>query len=228
MAENCSWDSIPSSGSGEMSDFLRLQSGNSYKIRPLLDPVKFFKYFHKNAGKLKTAICGKPDACTVKDKHPELKKPSLRYAAYVIDRADGKVKILEAPQTVFRPIGASLEMTGKNPGGVGDGSDWYIKVTGQGLNTKYDVGFIEHSPLSAEEKALVKDTLKDDNGEFDKEKLNKLYKVDTPAEIEEKLFGDGLGDSGEPATVNPQATQAAQAAPTAAAAQGGGDYQQDW
>lgn len=185
MAEFCAWDSIPTSGGGEKSDFLRLESGKSYKIRPIFSPVKFFKYFHKHDGRLRTAVCAKPDTCPVRDKHPELKKPSLRFAAYVIDRADGNVKILEAPQTVFRPIGASLEMTGKNPGGGKDGSDWYIKVTGKGLNTTYDVGFIEPSPLTPEERDDIKEAL-----DGDKEKLQKLYKIDTPQEIEEKLFGE--------------------------------------
>ena len=197
MADTCSWDSIPSSGgNGEKSDFLRLESGKSYKIRPVFEPVKFFKYFHKNQqGKLRIAICAKPDTCPVRDKHPELKKPALRFAAYVIDRADGKVKILEAPQSVFRPIGASLEMTGKNPGGGADGSDWYVKVRGKGLNTTYDVGFIERTPLSQEERDLIKEAL-----DGDSKKLQKLYKIDTPEEIEEKLFGEWKKDEESKAT----------------------------
>jgi len=224
MADTCSWDSIPSSGSGEMSDYLRLQSGNSYKIRPVFEPVKFFKYFHKNAGKLKTAICGKPDACTVRQAHPELKKPSLRFAAYVIDRADGKVKILEAPQTVFRPIGASLEMTGKNPGGGADGSDWYIKVSGTGLNTVYDVGMIGPSPLSQEERDLIKEALGGD-----KEKLKSLYTVDTPEQIEEKLFGDPNASGGSSASTQAPVVvaQAPPSAPTATASPAS-DFDQEW
>ncbi len=219
MADTCSWDSIPSSGGGEMSDFLRLQSGNSYKIRPIFEPVKFFKYFHKNAGKLKTAICGKPDSCKVRQDHPELKKPSLRFAAYVIDRADNKVKILEAPQTVFRPIGARLGLTGQNPGGGKDGSDWQITVTGTGLNTTYAVDYIEQTPLTQEERDLIKEAL-----DGDKEKLKKLYKIDTPEQIEEKLFGDG---SSTPApTAAPSAAPSPAAAPVASST--GDDFDQEW
>ena len=222
MAEQCSWGSIPSSGSGEMSDFLRLQSGNSYKIRPVFEPVSFFKFFHKNNGKLRTAIVDKNQITVVCDAHNELKKPSLRFAAYVIDRADGKVKILEAPQTVFRPIGASLEMTGKNPGGGKDGSDWYIKVSGTGLTTKYDVGMIGPTPLTGEERATIKEALKGDDGEFDKDKLKKLYKVDTPAEIEAKLFGEGEGGSSAPAQTASNPVEA----PVATG--GGEDFDQEW
>ncbi len=185
MTEKCTWGSIPSSGSGEASDFLKLVSGRTYKVRPLFDPVKFFKYFHSEEGRLRTAICDKPDTCPVRLKHPELKKPSLRFAAHVIDREDGKVKIMEAPQSVFRPMGANFEMTGNNPGGGADGSDFYIKVSGQKLNTTYDVGPIKQTPLTPEEKALIKEALGGD-----KDKLKKIYRVNTPEEIEAKLFGD--------------------------------------
>ena len=221
MAETCAWDAIPTSGSGgEMSDFLKLQSGKTYKIRPIFEPVKFFKYFHKKDGKLKTAICGsKPDACPVKQKYgDELKKPALRFAAYVIDREDGKVKILEAPQSVFRPIGESLEITGKDPGSGKDGSDWYIKVSGQGFNTTYSVGFIAHTPLTATERASIKEAL-----DGDKDKLKKLYKIDTPAEIEKKLFGDDSSDSNE--SSGHHSSPAPVEAPSAEA---GDDFNQEW
>ena len=194
MAEYVQWGAVPQGGgNGEKSEYLKLKSGNTYKIRPVFDPVVFYKYFHKHEGKLRTAICAKPDVCPVRDRHPDLKKPSKRYAAYVIDRADGKVKILEAPQTVFRPIGSSFEATGKNPGSGKDGSDWQIKVTGTGLNTTYDVAFAGNTPLTQEEIALFKEAL-----DGDKLKLQKLYKVDTPPEIEEKLFGDLNKTEAEP------------------------------
>ena len=190
MTEYVQWESVPEDNSGgEKSEFLKLKTGNTYKIRPIFNPVKFFKYFHKHEGRLRTAICDKPDVCPVRDRHPELKKPSMRYAAYVIDRADSKIKILEAPQSVFRPIGSTSESTGKNPGSGKDGSDFQIKVTGVGLGTKYDVAFAGNTPLTADERATLKESL-----DGDKEKLQKLYKVDTPEEIEVKLFGS-LDDS---------------------------------
>lgn len=191
MAEQVSWDSIPkdsggnSGNGGDFADFLRLESGKVYKIRPVFSPVKFYKYFTKTPdNKIRTAICADPSSCSIRDVHPELKKPALRYAAYVIDRADGKVKILEAPQSVFLPIGNNFEITGKNPGGGADGSDWYIKVSGKGLTTKYDVGFIKQSPLTSEEKDAIKKAL-----DGDSKKLQKLFAADTPEAIEEKLFG---------------------------------------
>jgi hypothetical protein len=191
MAEKCSWGDIPSSSGsgGDLAGFLKLQSGKNYKVRPLFDPVKFFKYFHKVGGKLKTAIVSSDMIGPLKDKYPDLKKPALRFAAYVIDREDGKVKILESGQSVFRPMGSHFEITGKNPGSGQYGSDWYIKVTGQGLNTEYDVGLLDYTPLSEEERKLATKAL-----DGDKDKLKKLYKFDTYEEVHEKLFGDGQSD----------------------------------
>lgn len=189
MAEHVQWDDVATKQSADekdKSEFLRLQSGKTYKIRPVFKPVKFWKYFLKNGqGKTRTAIVADPSTCPVRERHPEL-KPSLRYAAIVIDREDNKVKILEAPQSVFRSLGTHFEATGKNPGGSKDGSDWQIKVTGKGLNTTYDVIYLKETPLSDEEKNILRDAL-----EGDKDKLQNMFKADTPDEIEEKLFGKG-------------------------------------
>jgi hypothetical protein len=231
MAEYVQWGSVPEDSSGgEKSEFLKLKTGNTYKIRPILDPVKFFKYFHKEGGKLRTAICDKPDVCPVRDRHPELKKPSMRYAAYVIDRADNKIKILEAPQSVFRPIGSTFESTGKNPGSGKDGSDFQVKVTGVGLNTKYDVAWAGQTPLTQDERDALKEAL-----DGDMKKLQKLYKVDTPEEIEKKLFGaedagadasDNSGFGEAPAETVAAAAPAAPAAP--APVEASGDSGDDW
>jgi hypothetical protein len=223
MAEYVQWGSVQSqSSSGEKSEYLKLKTGNTYRIRPIFDPVIFYKYFHKHEGKLRTAICAKPDSCPVRDAHPELKKPSMRYAAYVIDRADNKVKILEAPQSVFRPIGSTFEATAKNPGSGKDGSDFQIKVSGTGLNTTYDVAFAGASPLTAEERAAVKETL-----DGDKKKLQKLYKVDTPEEIEKKLFGDPNSGSDSSDDVFGSSAPAPTAAPAPAPA-AAADDSEDW
>ena len=237
MTEYVQWGSVPEdSSNGEKSEFLKLKTGNTYKIRPVFDPVKFFKYFHKHEGRLRTAICEKPDVCPVRDRHPELKKPSMRYAAYVIDRADGKIKILEAPQSVFRPIGSTFESTGKNPGSKKDGSDFQVKVAGVGLNTKYDVAWAGSTPLTLVEISSLKEAL-----DGDMKKLQKLYKVDTPDEIESKLFGSpddsGSGDSGfggtAPAVADPAPVEAAapapvEAAPSAPSAAGGDDWENNF
>jgi hypothetical protein len=238
MTEYVQWGSVPEdSSNGDKSTFLKLKTGGTYKIRPVLDPVKFFKYFHKHEGKLRTAICDKPDVCPVRDRHPELKKPSMRYAAYVIDRNDdNKIKILEAPQSVFRPIGSTFESTGKNPGSKNGGSDFQIKVTGVGLNTKYDVAWAGSTPLTPDEVDALKEAL-----DGDKTRLQKLYKVDSPEQIEAKLFGSpddsgpsdsGFGEAPSEAPSAPAAVESTAPAPTSAAieapATGGDDWENNF
>lgn len=173
-------------------DYLRLESGKTFRIRPVFRPIKFYKYFYKNEGRLRTAICEDPDVCPVRDKFPDLPKATQRYACYVLDRSDGKLKIIEAPQTVFRPMGNHAEATGKNPGGGKEGSDWLIKVTGSGLKTKYDVTFLDITPLESKEVEYIKEAVGGDQ-----ESLKKIYAVDTPEKIEQKLFGDPASSDSE-------------------------------
>jgi hypothetical protein len=173
------------SSNGGKSNYLKLESGKTYKVRPILKPVLFYKYFHKKDGKNRTAVCSKPDIEIMQSRHSELKEPSERYAAYVIDREDGRVKIMEAGKTVFHPIGISFEATGKDPGSGKEGSDWQISVTGKGLTTKYSVAFAGYTPITSDEKEAIKEAMGGD-----KEKLKKLYKAGSIDEIEQKLFGD--------------------------------------
>lgn len=225
MSEYVQWDDLPknqnnNSGGGDGDDrrvpYLRLKSGNTYKVRPIYFPVMFHKYFHTPpGGKLRTAICADPATCPVKARHgSELKEnqPSLRYASYVIDRSDGKVKILEGAPSIFRPLGSHMEATGRNPGGTKDGSDWQIKVTGTGKMTRYEVTMLDITPLSPEEKKLISDSIEGDITTS----LTDVFSVDSPEEIEKKLFGaEESSNSGS--------SQATTQQPAAAASTSGGD-----
>ena len=223
MSEYVQWGEVPSSG--ENSDFLKLISGNTYKIRPILDPVMFYKYFHKGANGTKTAICAKPDICPVIGRHPELKPPQKKYAAYVIDRADGKVKILEAPMSVFTPIGATGTASGKNPGSFKDGSDFQIKKTGAQLATKYEVAYAGQTPLDEHEIKAVKDAM-----DGDKKKLQKIYKALSSEEIEAKLFGPPAGTPAAAPAPAPAPASAPASAPEAvsASADSSGDWESNF
>ena len=167
-------------------DFLWLKSGGKYRIRPIHLAVSFFKYFHRDGnGKLRTAICSDPDTCSVLASHPDLKKPGQRYAIFVIDRADNKIKVMEGPKTVFVPFRKRFEVTQTSPGGAKDGGDWLIEVAGSGKKTTYSSTYIEDTPLTKDEREMLKDFL-----EEDKEKLKKIYKADSVEDIERKLFGE--------------------------------------
>jgi len=107
MAEYVQWGSVPQGGNGEQSEYLKLKSGNKYRIRPNFWSCQILQILStKIMADWEQRSVQTPDVCPVRDRHPDLKKPSMRYAAYVIDREDNKVKILEAPQSVFRPIGS--------------------------------------------------------------------------------------------------------------------------
>ena len=218
-------DFIPnSSGSsnvGGRMDFLWLKSGSTYRVRPVHKPVIFYKYFYKNGTKLRTAICKEPSTCTVKINHPELDTPSERFAILVIDRADGKVKVMEFPKSVFLSIKAWWTATQKNPGG-NDGVDWAINVAGSGQKgTKYTSTPIEASPFTNEEKQLIVKVLKDEEGN-DTAILEKIFKAHSPEDIEKKLFGE-LEER-----VQPVASTPVQPVPTTDSTAPSADVAIDW
>jgi len=184
------WSDIPeneSESTQNKPEYLWLKSGNKYRVRPVHFAVPVFKYFHRDKNnKLRTAICANPESCTVLKNHPELKKPSRRYAIYVVDREDGKIKIMEGPKSVFFPFKKRYEATGKNPGGTQSGGDWQVEVTGSGQkNTTYSMIYLDDTPLNDEEKQMIKAIMDDE-----KRLLKNVYKVHSPEEIEKRLFAD--------------------------------------
>jgi len=165
-------------------NFLKLASGGTYTIRPLGKCVEFNKYFLQHNGRWRSAICSDIDTCPVRKNHNV--EPSIRYAVSVIDRADGLLKIMEGPVTVFKPFRMFSEATGFSPGGV-DGADFEIKVTGAGKKTRYIVKMVQRTPFTSEEKAYLK--------EQKLYNLERIYKATDPEEIENVLFGDGPASS---------------------------------
>ncbi|MCD6435317.1 MAG: hypothetical protein J7L15_02915 [Clostridiales bacterium] len=174
-------------GSAGKDDYLWLKSGNKYRVRPIHKTVHFWKYFHRDdQNRLRTAITEDPDTCPIAATHAGLReKASERYAIYVIDRADGKLKIMEGPKSVFMPFRKRWEVSGKSPGGSVDGGDWQIEIVGSGKNTSYTSTYVEDTPLTAEELAIIQDAMKDGNS-----RLLDIYDDHTPEEIEKRLFSD--------------------------------------
>ena len=166
--------------------FLWLTKTGKYTIRPIHKCIPVFKYFHQDSkGQWRNAVCEDPDTCTMRQKHPELNAPTEKYAIYVIDRADGKIKVLEAPKSVFVPFKKRFEATGKEPGHSKDGSDWIVEVEGSGQKKKYSSIYLEDTPLTTDEKEKI-----ETEWQGDKQKLRKIYKAHTEEEIEKRLFGE--------------------------------------
>jgi len=178
-----------SSGGGNNS-FLKLKSGGVYTIRPVHKTVEFYKWFHKKDNKLRTAVVRDEEVIkSFMAENSDLGKPSHRYALYVFDRADGGLKIMEAPVTVFRPFRIRFDATGQTPGGA-QGGDWQITVTGAGLKTRYTSKYLKDAPFTDDEKSQVKELLADES-----RLLTTIYKSHDEEAIEKRLFGEWGSDN---------------------------------
>lgn len=157
--------------------------GKTYRIRPIGDMVQFWEYMVQHDGRWRSAITANPDECPIALKHSE--KPKETYAVNVIDRADGQVKILKGPVSVFQEFYTFWKHQGKKPGGA-EGGDYELKVTGKKGRDYYQMEFLEKAPLSEEERAMALENMYE---------LEKIFKA-TPAEdIEEKLYPSEEGET---------------------------------
>lgn len=207
-----SWSDISSGGYDDSKSlsFLSLKPGNTYKIRPLGDPVIFFKVYHKNAdGSNRSAIVENPKTTDIKQRHPEIKNVVKRFGAMVIDRSDGYVKIMEFSQTVGGHIASICEAINKNVGSSKEGYDIQITVKGNpgGIKREFTVVPLGQTPLSDEEMTQVKEKMQ---GKRIEEKLKEIFKSDTPEQIENKLFGARDSDgkfSSNATTASPSKTE---------------------
>lgn len=210
------------------TDYMDMSKPGDYNVRLVGPHVWFRKHF-------------KPYRATVQDEDKGVDPawqagfvPGLRAAINVIDRADGKLKILEKGTTVFNKFAEYKSIFNKDPAGK-DGPDFRIKVTipmknGQPnkLKTEYSVTHMKDAPFTdVEKKMFVK---LDDKGNVIKGEdgkavsnlwpLKEIYKS-TPAEKlkemwdalppekriapkKETLDGDG-GSSNSPSETKPEA-----------------------
>ena len=179
-------------GAGGSGKFMRLEPNSTNRVRPVLKPIRFHKYFNRHDGTLRSAITEDEATCTVRAKYPEL-RAQKRYACLVFDRDDdNKLKILEGPATLFDHFKKFKKLAKQDPGS-NNGGDFQIKVIcpsgKKDRDTTYDVEFIETVPFTDEEKKFVLDNKES----YD---LDEIFKAQTPEEIERILFGDGQrGDS---------------------------------
>jgi len=176
MVESTSWAQIAQSeqnrARGGNINNLRLISGNNYNVRFVGDPVKFEKYFINN----KSAITDGAEKCIIRSKFNV--EPNTRYAVRVIDRADGKLKVLEIAPSVLKPVIAWWKARKNDPGGD-NGCDFNIDITGQKKNTRYNVTPLDITPFTSEEKSMIASEPLD---------LRKLYKPTPQSEIEALLY----------------------------------------
>ena len=67
------------------------------------------------------------------------------------------MRILDMPKTVARVFSRRIQVVDKKISGAKEGCDWAIGTNGKkGRDVKYDVVFLEETPLSESEKEIVK------------------------------------------------------------------------
>ena len=185
MTSKLDWSSVgsskqPGSGGGKKLknlEFIKFVDGSSYNVRPLGNPIVFLKAGVMVNGSYRSAIIEDPDSPVVK-KFSNM-NVNERYAANVLDRADGKIKIMEGPLSIFGEFKSYFEHTKENPG-LSVGADFSIKATGDGKNRRYTTKFSSKTILSDAEKAMIKE-----QGLYD---LEKVFKVVPDEELEDKLL----------------------------------------
>lgn len=135
MPQFVTWDSPPHRAKG--SEYFKFESGKTHTIRFLTRPLEYHQRWT-------------PIACRVElDADPfsgQGEKPKARYSAYILDHADKRVKIVDMPISVRNAITDWHLATGQDPCGP-DGADFKVRVTGQGLHTRYSTIAIPTIPL---------------------------------------------------------------------------------
>lgn len=170
MAEKGSWDDF----SAEENNNSTNQTERSKTEYLTIDTSKpgTFKFTIRPVGPhIKCRKSFKPYKATLSDSDrntdPAWKAgfyPQKRYAINVIDRADGKLKIMEKGASVFKQLANYKAVFGKNPSDAKEGADFLITVTvpklpnGQPnkLKTEYAVTHLKETPLNEKEIEMIK------------------------------------------------------------------------
>ncbi len=193
--------------------FLNMKESGTYVFRPVGRAVRFYKIF-VNKRPVIVDLEDKDEAVKALGEHfnQEL-RADLKFAMYVIDRSDGKLKVLEGNFKMLDALTLWATQTGEKPGGQ-NGSDWTIKATGKGYGgdnpRRYQTQPLMTKVLNKEELAMLKES---------KDKLPKLedlFKATPVDHLIEKILGEDSKSSSEEsggaisaAAVSPEAAASA-------------------
>jgi len=175
-------DMVSSSNGGGL--FLKLQQGNRYKIRLVGKALHYYQFWEPIVVRSPykdddgTVICPLCQAGFT---------PKDRFSIWVIDREDGKLKIMDFPPSLFNSFREWHKATNEDPGGR-NGPDFSIKVeapSGKQKYVKYSATSIAPAPFTEEEIKQIKD------GKL-KERMNEVRKDDSPDDIRQKMVDAGI------------------------------------
>jgi hypothetical protein len=154
--EDAEGNAVKSEGDSTKTEFIKMDAPGNYKVRLVGDYIKCYKHF-------------KPYRATVQKSEKNLDPawqagfyPNERFAINVIDRADGRLKVLEKGRSVFKHFNNYKKIFNKNPT-KNEGPDWLITVKIPMLNgkpnklkTEYIVTHLEAAPFKKEEVDMIK------------------------------------------------------------------------
>ena len=162
------WTDIQLTSAGQ---YMKLKTGEN-KIRIVSEVEAFGKHYDRENKKI-TICIGKDKGCTECEKG---NKPRVQWLLWVIDRADGKIKLLEVGYSIILQI-SKLAQTKDYEFDIMPSYDMIIIKEGEGLDTEYTV-----IPARVIDVALT-----------EKEK-EEIMKLESPAKIiqkkKERLIGE--------------------------------------
>ena len=194
MATQVDWKSLATLDNDKQKQgkkgslFLKIETGNEYTIRPFGKACQFYKFFVNSIKRSVVVDVDPPNlvndvAALLTSHFGQEIKPSHRFAMRVIDRADGKVKILESSSAIFKSMSTWSKATGEAPGSSKAG-DWIVGCTGVVPQVKYTASFIKSAPITEAEMKLISEIK--DKPEYD---LEKIFVGATLDNVLEKLTG---------------------------------------
>ena len=174
--------------------FMKFDKPGNYTIRLIGNHVKFLQHWQPFTERVITH----PD---YKDEDPAWQAkfyPRVNFAIHIIDRADGKLKILSKGRSLFKQFASYKVVNDINPAGK-DGPDWVITVewpNGNKMQAKYGAtAKAKPSPFTAEEIEMIKTNkvnLKDIYMATPLEKIQELWdELPDEAKIPPKRDDDG-------------------------------------
>jgi len=200
-----SWNELPDIGKkkgGKSSGFLKLEPGNTYTVRLVLDPIAYLQHWEP-------VICRSPfrDEKTGEIIDPLMAlghEPKQRFACWVLHREDNStLKLMDFPPSLAKDFKKWSVANGNESAGGMKGPDFRIVVEkGETkLRTKYAAIHMNVAPFTQDEIAMLKAA---GGTEGLLTKLKNLRKDNTPEEIRAMMAEKGI--TGPPqAKATPQA-----------------------
>ncbi len=211
MATQVDWGNAfgdPKDGGGRRGDiFIKFEAGKGKTLRPIGSAVQFVKIFI--SGRSINVDPGQKEQAeaALSAQSGNNVQGKKRYAVNVIDREDGKIRILEGGPQIFKHFGNWSRANNNAAPGGHEGMDWTIVATGEGLNREYTTTAIRPAPFTTDEIKRARES---------KElySLLEYFKSCPMEELIEKAFGEK--------TSGPASASAERASASASASVGGG------